>query len=264
MPAAYAHYVFGKKVFQELSGTEKEIIRKGEDAFLLGLHGPDLLFYYFPLCKNRINQQGVKLHKKIAAEFFELGRKRYKEDQDSVLRAYLYGFLCHYILDSECHPYISEYMEEHDLGHLEIETEFDNQLMREDGLDPMHFFTAGHIRPNREFAKIIAPFYENVTADETYGAMRGMVQVHHLLQATSPVKRWVVLTALKAAGTYDVMHGLVANLQPNPRCEASDKELEALYQQALPLAVRLITEYVEGLSNGAPLDKAYDHTFGEF
>ena len=72
MPAAYAHYVFGKKVFQELSGTEKEIIRKGEDAFLLGLHGPDLLFYYFPLCKNRINQQGVKLHKKIAAEFFEL------------------------------------------------------------------------------------------------------------------------------------------------------------------------------------------------
>ena len=74
----------------------------------------------------------------------------------------------------------------------------------------------------------------------------------------------VVLTALKAAGTYDVMHGLVANLQPNPRCEASDKELEALYQQALPLAVRLITEYVEGLSNGAPLDKAYDHTFGEF
>ena len=57
--------------------------------------------------------------------------------------------------------------------------------MREDGLDPMHFFTAGHIRPNREFAKIIAPFYENVTADETYGAMRGMVRVHHLLQATS-------------------------------------------------------------------------------
>ena len=88
--------------------------------------------------------------------------------------------------------------------------------MREDGLDPMHFFTAGHIRPNREFAKIIAPFYENVTADETYGAMRGMVRVHHLLQATSPVKRWVVLTALKAAGTYDVMHGWWRTSSPTP------------------------------------------------
>ena len=72
-----------------------------------------------------------KLLKKIAAEIFELGRKRYKEDHDPVLRAYLYGFLCHYILDSECHPYISEYMEEHDLGHLEIETEFDRYLMEE-------------------------------------------------------------------------------------------------------------------------------------
>ena len=58
------------------------------------------------------------------------------------------------------------------------------------------------------------------------------------------------MTALKAAGTYDVMHGLVANLQPNPRCEASDKELEALYQQALPLAVRLITEYKAAPTRG--------------
>ena len=161
-------------------------------------------------------------------------------------------------------PYVERYTRESGVSHCEIETEFDNQLMREDGLDPMHFFTAGHIRSNREFAKIIAPFYEGITVGETYGAMRGMVRVHHLLQATSPAKRWVVLTALKVAGTYDFMHGLVANPEPNPRCKTSGEELEALYQSALPLAVRLITEYVDGLSTGAPLDAAYDHTFGEF
>lgn len=58
MPAAYAHYVFGKKVFQELSGTEKEIIRKGEDAFLLGLHGPDLLL--FPIMQESDQSAGSK------------------------------------------------------------------------------------------------------------------------------------------------------------------------------------------------------------
>ena len=63
MPAAYAHYRFGKEVYKELPENEKEWIREGKDAFLLGLHGPDLLFYYFPLSKNRINQQGVRLHK---------------------------------------------------------------------------------------------------------------------------------------------------------------------------------------------------------
>ena len=150
------------------------------------------------------------------------------------------------------------------MTHCEIETEFDNMLLRRDGYDPLTFFTASHIHPSAENARVIAPFYKDISEQTALEALKGMILVHKVLQASNPVKRWVVLTALKAAGTYDVMHGLVANLQPNPRCEASDKELEALYQQALPLAVRLITEYVEGLSNGAPLDKAYDHTFGEF
>ena len=49
MPAAYAHYYFGKKVYKTLPKQEQEIIREGKYAFLLGLHGPDLLFYYFPV-----------------------------------------------------------------------------------------------------------------------------------------------------------------------------------------------------------------------
>ena len=159
---------------------------------------------------------------------------------------------------------MERYTRESGVSHCEIETEFDNQLMREDGLDPMHFFTAGHIRPNREFAKIIAPFYENVTADETYGAMRGMVRVHHLLQATSPVKRWVVLTGMKVVGKYDMLHGLVADPQPNPKCVKSGKQLEALYAKALPLAETLILEFVAKLDTDQPLSKAFDHTFGEF
>ena len=78
------------------------------------------------------------------------------------------------------------------MGHCEIETEFDNALMREDGLDPIKFFTASHIKPSRERAEVIAPFYEGVTVDETLAAMKGMITVHHLLQAANPVKRWVV------------------------------------------------------------------------
>ena len=265
MPSTYAHRRFGTNVLEHLPDELRAQLEQNRELYDIGLHGPDLLFYYHAEKSTTVAALGNAMHEQPGRVFFERARGvvRQAKDRDAAL-AYALGFVCHFALDSTCHPYVERYTRESGVSHCEIETEFDNQLMREDGLDPMHFFTAGHIRPNREFAKIIAPFYENVTADETYGAMRGMVRVHHLLQATSPVKRWVVLTALKAAGTYDVMHGLVANLQPNPRCEASDKELEALYQQALPLAVRLITEYVEGLSNGAPLDKAYDHTFGEF
>ena len=56
----------------------------------------------------------------------------------------------------------------------------------------------------------------------------------------------------------------MANPQPNPQCTESNEKLDALYQQAIPLAVRLIEAYAETLDTDTPLDKAYDHTFGEF
>ena len=49
----------------------------------------------------------------------------------------------------------------------------------------------------------------------------------------------------------------------DPQCAESGKQLDALYQRAIPLAVRLINEYVAGLDTDAPLDAAYQHTFGE-
>ena len=132
--------------------------------------------------------------------------------------------------------------------------------MREDGLDPIKFFTASHIKPSRERAEVIAPFYdEGVTVDETMAAMKGMITVHRLLQAANPVKRWVVLTGMRVAGKYEFMHGLVANPQPNPKCVQSSQKLEELYKTAVPLAVRLIEEYAEN----KPLGVEYQHTFGE-
>jgi hypothetical protein len=95
-------------------------------------------------------------------------------------------------------------------------------------------------------------------------ALKGMIAMHRLLQPSGAVKRWVVLTGMKAVGKYDVLHGLVANPQPNPQCTESNEKLDALYQQAIPLAVRLIEAYAETLDTDTPLDKAYDHTFGEF
>ena len=91
-----------------------------------------------------------------------------------------------------------------------------------------------------------------------------MILVHKVLQASNPVKRWVVLTGMKLLGKYDGMHGLVANPQPNPQCTESNHKLDALYAKALPLAERLILEYVAKLDTDEPLDAAYDHTFGEF
>ena len=145
MPAVYAHYKFGKKVYRALPEDIRRLVRENAPAYWLGLHGPDLLFYYRAMGKNRVNQLGVRMHRESARFFFEKARRVYQKRPSYVLLSYLCGFLCHFMLDSECHPYISRYMEEHRLGHLEIETDFDRMLMEEDGADPVTHNCTRHL-----------------------------------------------------------------------------------------------------------------------
>ena len=265
MPSTYAHRRFGANVLDHLPAELGERIRKNRPLYDVGLHGPDLLFYYHAAKSNPVSSLGNAMHEKPGRVFFERARGvvRNAGDKEAAL-AYALGFVCHFALDSTCHPYVEQYTRESGVTHCEIETEFDNMLMRRDGLDPLKFFTASHIQPTQRNAQVIAPFYEGISEQVALDALKGMISVHKLLQASNPVKRWVVLTGMKVVGKYDGLHGLVANPQPNPKCVESSRQLEALYAKALPLAEKLILEFVAQLDTDQPLDKAYDHTFGEF
>lgn len=41
------------------------------EYYNIGVHGPDILFYYHSYCKNKVNQYGVKVHHEPAREFFK-------------------------------------------------------------------------------------------------------------------------------------------------------------------------------------------------
>ena len=264
MPSTYAHRRFGADVFAALPAAVQAKILPYRELYDLGLHGPDLLFYYHAVKSNPVSCLGNAMHEEPGRVFFGRARQvvRAAESKNAAL-AYALGFVCHFALDSTCHPYVEQVVRESGVSHCEIETEFDSALLREDGEDPLHFFTASHIRPSMERAAVVAPFYKGITILQAYDAMQGMLTVHRLLQASSPAKRWVVLQGMKAVGRYDTLHGLVANPEPNPACRESSVQLEALYHKALPLAVGLMEEFCDGLDTDAPLSAAYDHTFGE-
>ena len=46
MPSTYAHRRFGADVLQQLPAALQDQIGKNRALFDVGLHGPDLLFYY--------------------------------------------------------------------------------------------------------------------------------------------------------------------------------------------------------------------------
>lgn len=265
MPSTYAHRRFGANVADHLPADTRALISRHRELYDIGLHGPDIFFYYHALKSNPVARFGNQMHDEPGEKFFAEARRRIPQmASPEAALVYTLGFICHFALDSTCHPYIEKYVRESGVSHSEIETEFDNQLMRRDGLDPFAYFTASHIHPTQENAAVIAPFFDEVSLEETYESLRGMIKVHKALQVTSPAKRWLLLTAMRAAGKYDSLHGLVANAQPNPKCAASGKRLDELYAQALPLAEQLILEFIDAQTSDAPLNIAYQHTFGEF
>ncbi|MCD8198286.1 MAG: zinc dependent phospholipase C family protein [Lachnospiraceae bacterium] len=253
MPAAYAHYRFGKKVYRELPEKERQIIRQAKDAFLLGLHGPDLLFYYIPICKNRINQQGTRMHREIAADFFEHGREEYRREPDAALRAYLYGYICHFILDSECHSYVSYYMEEKEVGHIEIETELDRYLMELDGRDPLCYVPIHHLISRAHTREQISRMYERVSPRQIDTCIRGFRRTLRFFTCEDPRKGRVLKTISRLVRQEKGLGGLIMDGGVNRICQESDLFLEDRLERSVASTAEEIRNYSRALDENALL-----------
>ena len=261
MPATYAHYIFGKKVYRALPGELREMIKENKAAYLLGLHGPDLLFYYKPYSKNRINQLGVKMHGQTALSFFENARKQYQKRPNYVLISYLCGFMCHFMLDSECHPYIGRYMEERGLGHLEIETDFDRELMIEDGKNPLTHNCTRHLVRDLDTEEAIASVLDGVTADQIDACILGFKKTIRLFQCPAKAKAKFLKGFLTAIGQRKGLGGLVMDGQVNLECVESSMSLERLLNQAVELAAEEIVKYVRVIGSDKELDERLNRDF---
>lgn len=263
MPSTYAHYRMGQEIREALDGKEREIVDAFPELFQIGLHGPDILFYYKPLSKNEVNRTGYGMHDRPGAEFFEKAAYviRGQKDQTAYL-SYIYGFLCHFALDVKCHGYIAEKMEESGVTHADVEVEFDRELMVRDGLDPVRHRLTNHIIPSMENASVIQAFFENLKTEQIYKALKGTILFNNILLAPSKVKRFVIYTGMKIAGTYENMRGLMVNFEKNPVCEDSSEHLMELYGEGKQLAEQLIRMFAGYVAEESPLQEIYQYTFG--
>lgn len=263
MPAAYAHYVFGQKVLKELPRNLQERIKEYLPLYHIGLHGPDILFYYEPLRSNDISRLGTELHEAEAEGFFDHARKLIlaaEGEEKAAMEAYISGFICHFMLDSECHGYIAEKMKESELSHAEIETEFDCMLMRKKGLDPHTRNAAKHLMVNKNCAGIIAPFF-NLEPKQIYKAVRSMKRCQQMLLVPKQSKRMFLNAALKVSGKYESLHGMMVNEEPNQRCVDSNWELFGRLKAAVDPCEELIEEYLEECSGAQPLNERFQRNF---
>lgn len=116
-----------------------------QDLYEIGLHGPDILFFYHPIIRHPITQIGVVIHHETGRVFFEhaltqMHRSAAEGDKmQKALWAYALGVVCHFALDASCHTYINHFEKTRRISHHEIEKEFEKYLMKKDGLGPFNW-----------------------------------------------------------------------------------------------------------------------------
>lgn len=112
MPDIITHYIFGLDTAQNLKQTHLyPLLKENRDLFLIGLQGPDPIYYHHLRKKDNKSYIASKMHTEKTGDFlvstlcqikkYDVSSKEFNEGM-----SFISGFICHYILDSMAHPYI--------------------------------------------------------------------------------------------------------------------------------------------------------------
>ena len=112
MPSSVTHYYFSDDVYNKLDKNIKKKIRPCLKEYKVFAQGPDPYFFYdFHLTKKskEVHRINVAMqHSKVNEHFLSLinyiNEKKYYSN--SMVMSYLYGQVCHFVLDTTCHPFI--------------------------------------------------------------------------------------------------------------------------------------------------------------
>ncbi|WP_042224521.1 zinc dependent phospholipase C family protein [Oceanobacillus manasiensis] len=129
MPNIWTHILFCEQVVDTMEEpitflTHKEYIK-------LGAQGPDPFFYYnfWPWIKDEpVHEVGMALHTRNCGPFLMDLIKDAKYGSE-VLRAYVFGFVTHHILDRNTHPYIHYRAGYEGSKHQLLEIQIDTMMM---------------------------------------------------------------------------------------------------------------------------------------
>ena len=235
---------------------------KDRQLYDIGLHGPDVLFYYHVLKNCAVNAKGYAMHARPAREFFERAKGELAAAADrAAALAYLFGFVCHFALDSACHGYIENKIAVSHVTHTEIESEFDRFLLEQEGKEPLSACLTDHIFATEENARVIAPFL-GVTQKQAEKALSSMLFYNRLLRAPHQPKRGLVRLVLRLSGNFKEMHGMMIAKKPIPACADSNLRLAKLMKRAETDCIALLCDLFAYLKGEGELSPAFGATFG--
>lgn len=258
MPSTYAHYRFGTQVIPTLSKDAQLAVARFRSLYDTGLHGPDIFFHYNMFWHTATGDLGHSLHMQTGQEFFSRMCKRQRMHPSEAGMAYLYGMLAHYALDSVCHPFINSIAAEGEIGHVELESEFERFLLDIDHkIPPEKQDLSRHLHLSRSEASTAAYLLSPVTAGKIRRSVRHMALHVHLLSAVNPQITDKVLSRIGKN-----MRDQQIPAEPNRNCAYLDGELHQLYKEALERYPSLVAQMEDHIRSRTPLGEDFSPIFG--
>lgn len=262
MPALYAHNRFGGDVIKHLDEDLQTILKKYYTQYRIGMQGPDPFFFYRPIMHTHVSKCGSDMHKEEAKAFFEKAVDVIeKKGRESREYAYILGFICHFALDSECHPYVEEMVERIGVGHMEIEGEFDKYLLRADKKDALAYPIYKYLPTDDMTVETIYKFFPKLKRTEIKESLNTYRLVKKIFTAPNRWKQSIINLLLKIAGVYKKYYGLMHTYDDNPKCQKTNQGLEKRYNQAILVATELIRSYDERVQRNVPLSERFERTY---
>ncbi len=262
MPATYAHLRFGREVFSLLPDKFQSVILKEPSLYAIGLHGPDIFFYYMPFKSNPVSRLGSELHHKRGRFFFErAGRILESRGEKEEDLSYVLGYLCHFTLDVYCHAYINQRVEKTGASHTAIESDFDRDLLLRDGYKPTARDLTAHIHPRKDYARVIAAYHPETKPATVYRSLKDFVFYNDLLLAPDPAKRKLLTSLFRV---FDPKGKLMEHMimeEADPRCEETRAVLLEKYTAAVPAAADLIGRFHDMAGGILEWDDLFGLTF---
>ncbi|WP_330948558.1 zinc dependent phospholipase C family protein [Virgibacillus sp. MG-45] len=130
MPNIWTHMLFCEDVIDTI-GNSPDPYFKYDSMLKLGAQGPDPFFYYnfWPWIKNEpVHEIGMQLHSNHCGPFL-LDLITSAKAMDKEVRAYVFGFITHHILDRNTHPYINYRAGYNSNNHQRLEVIIDTIMM---------------------------------------------------------------------------------------------------------------------------------------
>lgn len=261
MPSIYAHYRFGVALLPAMPADARRTIQRFRRLFDVGLHGPDIFYYHaFPL-DTSTRYLGVKFHEQTGQEFFTRVCRAVRLARSEAALAYLYGLLCHYCLDSQCHPFVAEQAKAGGISHLSIESEFDRFLLEKDGkIPPCAQDLSPHLKLTPGECETVAKFYPPASARNIKDSVRSTAFIVKLLAVPEGAKRTVIQKGMGLVASD--FTGLMIPAAPNPSCTHLDVPLLTLYKKAGQQFPEMLSQLQSHMTYTAPFGPEFDPIFG--